>query len=70
MFYLLLGNWTRSAAGSFKKIVDTRGSDIKHLMEGMGSLHRMYSLLYVLLVLVLLAGVVSLGLTFYKYYVA
>ena len=46
------------------------GSDIKHLMEGMGSLHRMYSLLYTLLVLVLLAGVVSLGLTLYKYYVA
>ena len=70
LFYLLMGIWTRSAAGSFQKIVDTRGSDIKHLMEGMGSLHRMYSLLYMLLVLVLLAGVVSLGLTLYKYYVA
>ena len=70
LFYLLMGIWTRSAAGSFQKIVDTRGSDINHLMEGMGSLHRMYSLLYTLLVLVLLAGVVSLGLTLYKYYVA
>ena len=55
---------------SFRQIVDTRGNDISHLMNGLGALHQMYSLLYTLLVLVLLAGVVSLGLTLYKYYVA
>ena len=70
LFYLLLGVWTRSAAASFKKIVDTRGNDIKNLMDGMGSLHQMYSLLYTLLVIVLLAGIVSLGLTLYKYFVS
>ena len=70
LFYLLMGIWTRSSAGSFRKIVDTRGSDIRNLMDGMGSLHQMYSLLYTLLLLVLLAGVVSLGLTLYKYYAA
>ena len=68
LFYLLLGIWTRSAAGSFRKIVDTRGNDIRNLMDGLGSLHRMYSLLYTLLVLILLAGVVALGLTLYRYY--
>jgi hypothetical protein len=70
LFYLLMGVWTRSAGASFKKIVDTRGDDIKHLMDGMGSLHQMYSLLYTLLVIVLLAGIVSLGLTLYKYFVS
>jgi hypothetical protein len=70
LFYLLLGIWTRSAAQSFRKIVDTQGNDIRHLMEGLGSLHQMYSLLYTLLLLVLLAGVVALGLTLYKYYAA
>jgi hypothetical protein len=70
LFYLLLGIWTRSASQSFRKIVDTRGNDISHLMNGLGALHQMYSLLYTLLVLVLLAGVLSLGLTLYKYYVA
>src|SRR5262245_2063644 len=43
LFYLLLGTWTRSAAKSFRKIVDTRGNDIRNLMEGMASLHSMYS---------------------------
>ena len=68
LFYLLLGIWTRSAAKSFRKIVDTRGNDIGHLMNGLLSLHQMYSLLYTLLLLVLLAGLVSLGLTLYKHF--
>ena len=67
LFYLLLGIWTRSASQSFRKIVDTRGNDIGNLMNGLGALHQMYSLLYILLLLVLLAGVVSLGLTLYKH---
>jgi hypothetical protein len=50
--------------------VATRGSDIRNLMDGMRSLHQMYSLLYTLLVVILLAGVVSLGLTLYRYYAA
>jgi hypothetical protein len=70
LFYLLLGIWTRSAAGSFRKIVETRGNDIKNLMDGLGSLHRMYSLLYTLLMLILLAGVASIGFTVYQYYFA
>ena len=70
LFYLLLGIWTRSAAGSFRKIVTTQGSDIRNLMDGMGALHQMYSLLYTLLMLVLVAGVVAIVLTLYKYYAA
>jgi hypothetical protein len=70
LFYLLLGVCTRSAGASFKKIVDTRGNDIKNLMDGMASLHRMFSLLYTLLVIVLLAGILSLALTLYRYFVS
>jgi hypothetical protein len=70
LFYVLMGAWTRSAGASFQKIVETEGSDIRNLMQGMGSLHSMYSLLYTLLVLVLLAGLVSIGFTVYKYYFA
>jgi hypothetical protein len=68
LFYLLLGVWTRSAGASFRKIVDTQGSDIKHLMDGLGSLHQMYALLYTLLVIVLVAGIISLGLSLYQYF--
>ena len=68
LFYLFLGIWTRSAAGSFRKIVATRGNDINNLMDGLGSLNRMYSLLYALLLFVLMAGLMGLGLTLYKHY--
>jgi hypothetical protein len=68
LFYLFMGIWTRSAGASFQRIVDTQGSDMKNLMDGMGSLHKMYSLLYTLLVIVLLAAVVSLGLTLFQYF--
>jgi hypothetical protein len=70
LFYLLLGIWTRSASKSFRKIVDTQGNDIGNLMNGLSSLHKMYSLLYTLLLAILLAGVVSLGITLYKHYAA
>jgi hypothetical protein len=70
LFYLLMGTWTRSAGASFNRIVETEGSDIRNLMEGMGSLHSMYSLIYTLLVLVLLAGLVGIGFTVYQYYFA
>jgi hypothetical protein len=65
VFFLLLGAWTRSAGDSFRKIVETKGSDVTHLMDALGSLHGMYSLLYSILLIVLLVGVVSLALAMY-----
>lgn len=50
LFYLLLGSWTRNAAGSFQQIVDTRGQDISRLMDALGALHKIYSVLYTLCV--------------------
>jgi hypothetical protein len=59
---MLLGAWTRSAADSFQKIVDTQGRDITHLMGALGDLLRMYRLQYILLIiaLVLLAVAVPI----------
>jgi hypothetical protein len=68
LFYVLMGAWTRDAGGSFQKIVDTQGNDITNLMNGMGSLHRMYSLLYTLLMITLLLGLFGAALTLYKYF--
>ena len=70
VFFLLLGVWTRSAGGSFQKIVDTRGSDVTNLMSALASLQSMYGLLQLLLVLALLGGLVAVGLTLYQYFVA
>jgi hypothetical protein len=63
LFYLLLGIWTRSAAGSFRQIVTTKGSDIAHLMNALSSLYSMYNLIWTLLVITLLAALFGLGLT-------
>jgi hypothetical protein len=70
LFYLLMGGWTRSAGTSFEKIVSTQGSDISHLMTGLGSLRSMYSLLYTLLVVVLIFGIIGIGFTIYHEFLA
>jgi hypothetical protein len=65
LIFLLQGVWARSSAAAFRKIVDTKGSDISNLMHALGSLRSMYSMIYTLLVLALLAGLVALGVTLY-----
>lgn len=69
LIFFLQGLWTRSAGSSFRKIVRTEGRDINHLMNAIGSLRSMYGQVYLLLLLALLAGLVAVGLTAYKYYV-
>jgi hypothetical protein len=65
LIFLLIGMWTRSAAGEFKKIVNTTGSDIGHLMSALSSLHKMYSLLYTLIIVGILAFLLSIGMLIY-----
>jgi len=66
LFYLVMGVWTRSAGDSFRKIVDTQGSDVSHLMGALSSLHSMYALVYTLLVLTIVLGLLALALTLYR----
>jgi hypothetical protein len=70
LIYLLIGAWTRGASGSFKKIVDTTGHDITHLMEAVSSLHKMYSLIYTLIVVGILLFLAATGLFFWEYFAA
>jgi hypothetical protein len=65
LIFLLIGLWTRSAGGEFRQIVDTAGHDIGHLMRALGSLHKMYSLLYTLIIFGILAFLVSIGVFLY-----
>src|SRR5262249_49404084 len=65
LIFLLQGVWARSSAAAFRKIVDTKGNDVTHLMQALGSLQSMYSMIYLLLVLAILAGLVALGVTLY-----
>jgi hypothetical protein len=68
LIFLLQGVWMRSSAASFQQIVDTRGNDISHLMNAVGSLRSMYGQVYLLLLAGLLCGLVAIGLTVYHYF--
>jgi magnesium-transporting ATPase (P-type) len=68
LIFTFIGVWTRSAGDSFKMIVDTTGRDISHLMNALGSLHKMYSLLSTLITIALLAFLIGLGLQLYLKY--
>jgi hypothetical protein len=61
LLYVLIGAWTRNASSSFKSIVDTKGSDIAHLMEGLGSLSKLYQLIATLIAIGLLLLIATIG---------
>jgi hypothetical protein len=65
LLYLLMGLWTRSASRSFQQVVDTTGRDIRHLMDALSSLNKMYTLIYTLIVIGLLVLLGSIGLFIY-----
>lgn len=47
---LLVGIWTIHASSSFRRVVETRGQDIPHLMIALSSLRKLYTLMFWLLV--------------------
>ena len=58
LFLLLVGLWTRQAAGGFAAIVLTKGKDISRLMDALGALHRKYGMIYSIM---LGAAIISLA---------
>jgi hypothetical protein len=60
LILLLVGVWTRAAGASFQQIVDTTGRDIGHLMNGLGELRKMYTLMYTLILICVVVTVVGL----------
>ena len=58
---LAVGFWTSAAAGSFRRVVESRNEDVWHLMNALRKLHGMYSLLRTLVLGSLLLAVVGLA---------
>lgn len=50
---LIIGSWTRHAAKSFHKIVDSEGNDIPNLMNALENLQKLYRLKYIILMITL-----------------
>lgn len=64
---LLFGVWIRGAGVSFGRIARTEGRDISNLMRGLGSLNRMFGLVFGLLAIGLLLLVMAVGALAYAY---
>lgn len=62
---LISGVYVRRAAGSFREIVRTEGRDISHLLEALGALKGLFSLLATLLTLGLLIALGVIGMRIY-----
>ena len=60
IFLLVTGLWTRNAAQSFKRVVNTTGSDIENILGALGELRKLYSLQYWFMILTLIALAVIL----------
>ncbi len=60
VLYLLIGIWTNNASSSFKMIVETKGSDITHLMSALESLRKLYNLQFWLLIVSIVVFVLAI----------
>jgi hypothetical protein len=58
--YSVIGIWTHRASVSFRKIAETRGKDISHLLHAIHDLRKLYSLQFWICVLSLIVAVASL----------
>lgn len=57
---LLIGLWTLNAGKSFRLVVDTKGHDIPHLMQALGSLRKLYTLMFWILIIGLVFMVLAI----------
>ena len=59
--FVLIGFWTVSAARAFRKIVDTQGSDINHLMEALENMRRMYHFQFWVILIAMILILIAVG---------
>jgi len=55
----VIGFLTMRAAASFKRIVDTEGSDMENLMGALGELRKLYTLQIALIILAFVGGFIA-----------
>src|SRR5262245_48300352 len=59
LLLLLVGVWTRQAAGGFAGIAHTKGKDISRLMDALTALHQKYTAIYFFILVAALVGLLS-----------
>jgi len=66
---LTLGFWTGSAASSFRRITESKNRDVWHLMNALGKLNSMYSLMRTLVQLGLVVAALAAAFAAYEAFV-
>ena len=61
LLFIVVGIWTHRAGREFRRVADTQGKDISHLMGALGNLLNLYTLLYVLFFIALVFAIIQLG---------
>ncbi len=61
LLFIVVGIWTHRAGREFRRVADTHGKDISHLMGALGNLLNLYTLLYVLFFIALVFALIQLG---------
>ena len=63
VLYGVFGYWTEHAGASFRRVAETKGHDLRHLMTALEDLRKFFTLQYWLCVVMIAAAVVLLSAT-------
>ncbi len=63
MLFVVFGAWTHRAGAEFRRVADSKGRDVAHLMAALASLLRCYRLIYLLFFVGLVFALIELAAT-------
>lgn len=63
MLFIVFGIWTHRAGAEFRRVADSKGRDVTHLMAALASLLNCYRLIYLLFFVGLVFAVIQLAAT-------
>src|SRR5208283_4350491 len=61
LLLIVVGIWTHRAGREFRRVAETQGKDIAHLMGALENLLKLYTLLYLLFFIALVFAIIQLG---------
>ena len=61
LLFIVVGIWTHRAGREFRRVAETHGKHISHLMGALENLLKLYTLLYLLFFIALVFAIIQLG---------
>ncbi len=69
LLYIAIGAWTRAAGVGMSRVVQTRGSDVTHLMDALANVRRIYTLFYWICLVAIALMILSLLIVIFRSWV-